>query len=428
MTRLLIKNGRLIDPASKKDGVFDLVCSGGKIKKVGKGLKENGCDKVIDAKDLIVSPGFIDLHTHLREPGFEYKETIQTGTQAAAAGGFTTILCMANTLPVNDNAVVTEFIMKKGREEGIVNVLPVGAISKGLEGKTLADIGQMAEAGIVAVSDDGHCVMDSALMRKGMQYARGFGLLVISHAEDENLSGAGSINEGLVATELGLPGSPNAAEEIIIARDIALAELTRSRIHIAHLSTKVGLELVRAAKKRGVEVTCEVTPHHLTLTDEEVRGYNTHALVRPPLRTAEDVRALKVGLREGVIDAIATDHAPHASFEKEVDFVKALPGLVGLETALPVCLKFVDDRILKMADLIQLLSCNPAKILGFLHKGNLKEGSDADITIFDPSEKIKVDVSKFYSKSRNTPFHGWALQGKVKYTLVNGRIVYHEEG
>ncbi len=427
MTRILIKNGRLIDPASKKDGVFDLICSERKIEKVGKGLKGNGCDEVIDAKDLIVSPGFIDLHTHLREPGFEYKETIQTGTQAAAAGGFTTILCMANTLPVNDNAVVTEFIMKKGREEGIVNVLPVGAISKGLEGKTLADIGQMAKAGIVAISDDGHCVMDSALMRKGMQYARGFGLLVISHAEDENLSGAGSINEGLVATELGLPGSPNAAEEIIIARDIALAELTRSRLHIAHLSTKVGLELVKAAKKRGVEVTCEVTPHHLTLTDEEVRGYNTHALVRPPLRTAEDVRALKVGLREGVIDTIATDHAPHASFEKEVDFVKASPGLVGLETALPLCLKFVEDRILKIGDLIQLFSANPAKILGLSQKGKLKEGSDADITIFDPSEKIKVDASKFYSKSRNTPFHGWALRGKVKYTLVNGRIVYHEK-
>lgn len=424
--RVLIKNGRLIDPAVRRDGIFDLLCSNGKVQKIGRGIKES-FEELIDAKGMIVSPGFIDLHTHLREPGFEYKETIRTGTEAAAAGGFTSILCMANTLPVNDNAVITEFIVKKGREEGIVNLLPVGAISKGLEGKTLADIGQMAEKGIVGISDDGRCVMDSALMRKAMQYARGFNLLVISHAEDENLSGQGSINEGIVATELGLPGSPNAAEEIIVARDIALAELTRARLHIAHLSTKVSLELVRAAKRRGVAVTCEVTPHHLTLTDEAVRGYNTNASVRPPLRSAEDLKALRRGLQEGTIDAIATDHAPHASFEKEVEFEKAAHGMAGLEIALPVCLKLVEERVIRLPDLIQLLAANPAKILGWKTKGTLREGTDADITIFDPAEEVTIDAARFRSKGRNTPFQGWTLRGKVKATIVGGKIVYQEK-
>lgn len=337
------------------------------------------------------------------------------------------MLCMANTKPVNDNAVITEFIVRKAREVGRVRVVPVGAISKGLEGKTLAEIGQMAEAGIVGISDDGRCVMDSALMRKAMQYARGFGLLVISHAEDENLSGPGSINEGTVATELGLPGSPNAAEEIIVARDIALAELTKARLHVAHLSTKVSLELVRAAKKRGVAVTCEVTPHHLFLTDEEVRGYRTEASVRPPLRSSEDVAALRKGLKEGVIDAIATDHAPHASFEKEVEFVKAAHGLVGLETALPLGLKLVESKTISLGDLIRLLSANPARIAGFKGRGTLKVGSDADLVVFDPSEKIKVDASRFKSKSRNTPFDGWSLKGRVKMTMVGGKVVYDDD-
>ncbi len=373
-----------------------------------------------------MAPGFIDLHTHLREPGFEYKEDIRSGSEAAAAGGFTTILCMANTNPVNDNAVITEYIAKKAKEVGLVNVVPVGAITRGLEGKSLADIGQMAQAGIVAISDDGRCVMDSALMRKGMQYARGFGLLVISHAEDECLSGQGSINEGIVATELGLPGSPNAAEEIIVARDIALAELTRARLHIAHLSTRVSLELVKAAKKRGVSVTCEVSPHHLTLTDEAVRGYNTFASMRPPLRSNDDVEALRRGLKEGAIDAIATDHAPHAIFEKEVEFIQAAHGLVGLETALPLCLKFVDNKTLRLSDFVRLLSTNPAKIAGLKGKGTLKPGSDADITLFDPAEKVTIASEKFRSKARNTPFEGWNLKGRVKGTIVGGRVIYHE--
>jgi dihydroorotase len=263
-------------------------------------------------------------------------------------------------------------------------------------------------------------------MRKGMQYARGFGLLVISHAEDECLSGQGSMNEGLVATELGLPGSPNAAEEIVVARDIALAELTKARLHIAHLSTRVSLDLVRAAKKRGVQVTCEVTPHHLTLTDEAVRGYNAFASMRPPLRSEEDVKALRRGLKEGAIDAIATDHAPHAIFEKEVEFIQAAHGLVGLETALPLCLKFVDDKTLRLTDLVRLLSTNPAKIAGLKGKGTLKPGSDGDFSMFDPTEKVKILSEKFRSKARNTPFEGWNLKGRVTCTIVGGKVVYHE--
>ncbi|MBI3541624.1 MAG: dihydroorotase [Deltaproteobacteria bacterium] len=424
--KLLIKNGHLIDPESKRNGIFDLLCIDGKIAQIEKKIPTKGVDQVVDAKTLFVSPGFIDLHTHLREPGFEYKETIQSGTEAAAAGGYTTIVCMANTNPVNDNAVITELIRKKGRDEGIVNVLPVGAISKGLEGKALANIGEMAAAGIVGISDDGRCVMDSALMRKAMQYAKGFGLLVISHAEDESLSGQGSINEGLVATELGLPGSPNAAEEIIVARDIALAELTKARLHIAHISTPVSLELVKAAKKRGVLVTCEATPHHFTLNDESVRGYNTQASVRPPLRSQKSVEVLKKAIKEGIVDAIATDHAPHASFEKEVEFVNAAHGMIGLETALPVGLALVSQGILKLEGLIRLMSIQPAKILGLKNKGSLRLGADADLTLFSPTESIKIDASKFFSKARNCPFQGWTLKGKVHQTLVAGRVVYRE--
>ena len=425
--KLLIQNGRVIDPSTGKDENTDILCVDGKILAIGKKQKiapKDVFDEVIDARKMIVAPGFIDLHTHLREPGLEYKETIRTGTEAAAAGGFTTILCMANTLPVNDNSVITRFIVEKGKTEGIVNLFPIGAISRGLEGKALADIGQMAEAGIVGISDDGRCVMDSALMRKAMQYARGFNLLVVSHAEDETLSGQGSINEGQVATELGLPGSPNAAEEIIVARDIALAELTGAKLHIAHLSTKVGLELVIAAKKRGVQVSCEVTPHHLMLTDEAVRGYNTAASVRPPLRSQDDVKALRKGLQEGVIDAIATDHAPHAAFEKEVEFVRAAHGMVGLETALPLCLRLVEEKLISIKNLIQAFSCGPAKIMGWKNKGSIDVGGDADLTIFDPSEDIEVDTAQFKSKGRNSPFKGWKLKGRVRYTVVNGNVVY----
>lgn len=422
---LAICGGRVVDPASGREGRFDIFCEGSKIAQIQPhGKLRVQAKKVIQAEGLIVSPGFIDLHTHLREPGYEHKETIESGTRAAAAGGFTSVVCMANTQPVNDNAVITELIKNKAREKGCVNVFPVGAISRGLEGKVLADIGQMKEAGIVGISDDGRTVMDSALMRKAMQYAKGFGLLVISHAEDENLSGSGSINEGLVATEMGLPGSPNAAEEIIIARDVALAELTGAQLHIAHVTTRVGLDLIVAAKKRGVRVTCEVTPHHFSLTDEAVRGYQTNAKVRPPLRTLENVQALCAGLGSGAIDVIATDHAPHASFEKEVEFVQAANGLVGLETALPLSLKLVNDKIMNLSRLIQLLSTRPAEILGFKNKGTLQVGADADLTLFDPEAAMVVDSQQFLSKSTNTPFQGWKLKGRVLHTIVGGKVVY----
>ncbi|MBI2083028.1 MAG: dihydroorotase [Deltaproteobacteria bacterium] len=421
---LLIKNGYLIDPLNRKKGNYDLFINGDRIIEIARTLRHQA-DQVIDAKGMVVCPGFIDLHTHLREPGFEYKETIRTGTEAAAAGGFTTIVCMANTQPVNDNAVITEFIREKARSEGIVNVLPVGSISRGLKGEALSDIGQMAEAGIIGISDDGKTVMNSALMRKALQYARGFELLVISHCEDENLSGESSINEGLVATELGLPGSPNAAEELMIARDIALAELTKARLHIAHLTTRVGLELVAAAKKRGVRVTCEATPHHLTLTDEDVRGYRRSCKVRPPLRTDEDRRALLKGIQEGIVDAIATDHAPHATFEKEIEFVNASNGIIGLETALPVMLGFVQKKQLTLDKLLHLLTAGPAAVLGLKAKGHLGEGrADADLVLFDPEETVVIDASKFRSKSRNCPFDGWKLKGKVHQTIVGGKVVY----
>lgn len=418
---LLIQNGMLIDPATKQEGISDLLIEGEIIKEIGPKIKADA-DRLIDAKGLIVSPGFIDLHTHLREPGFEYKETIRTGTEAAAAGGFTTIVCMANTQPVHDNAVITEFIKEKIAKEGIVRVLPLGAISKGLEGKVLAEIGQMAEAGIVGISDDGKTVMDSALMRKGLQYAQGFNLLVVTHCEDESLSGEASINEGEVATELGLPGSPNAAEELIIARDIALAELTGARLHIAHLTTQGSLTLVAAAKKRGVRVTCEVTPHHLMFNHDAVRDYHRDMKMRPPLRSEEDRKALIKGLQDGTIDAIATDHAPHASFEKEVAFIEAANGVIGLETAFSVCHKLVVEKKIRLNRLIELLSTGPSQILRI--KPGIRPRATADLTLFDPKATVTVNSETFRSKARNCPFDGWRLKGKIRYTIVGGKVVY----
>ncbi len=421
MSSMLIKNGTLVDPAQKRNGRFDLLIKGGRIARIAPRLTEKA-DTLIDAKGLVVTPGFIDLHTHLREPGYGHKETIRTGTEAAAAGGFTTVVCMANTKPVNDNAVITTYIRDKARREGRVNVLPLGAISKGLEGQVLAEIGQMKEAGIVGISDDGRTVMNSALMRKALQYARGFDLLVVTHCEDETLSGEASINEGPVATELGLPGSPNAAEELIVARDIALAELTGARLHVAHLTTRGGLELVAAAKRRGMRVTCEVTPHHLTLTDESVRDYHRFMKVRPPLRSEEDRQALLKGLKDGTIDAIATDHAPHASFEKEVEFANAANGIIGLESALPVCLNLFTVPLL-----VERLSTGPARVLGLASKGHLAPGkADADLTLFNPNATVVIDSGRFRSKARNCPFNGWKGKGEVRYTVVGGEVVYDQ--
>ena len=379
---------------------------------------------MIDAAGLIVCPGFVDMHTHLREPGYEYKETIQTGTIAAAAGGFTSIACMANTNPVNDNASVTRYILKKAAEEGVVNIFPVGAISKGLHGETLADIGELKEAGCVAISDDGKPVMNSSFMRLAMEYAKPFNLFIISHAEDAGLATDGVMNEGLVATKLGLKGLPNAKEDIMVARDIALAELTGARLHIAHISTKGSVELVRNAKQRGLSVSAEVTPHHFTLTDEAVIGYNTNAKMNPPLRTKDDIDAIKIGLRDGVIDAIATDHAPQSIDEKDVEFDKAANGIVGLETAVPLCLRLVTGNILTLPELIKKLSAIPAKLMNLDGKGKLNVGADADITIIDLNKEWVVDAKNLKSKSKNTPFDGWKMQGKVVKTIVGGKMVF----
>lgn len=428
MNRLLIKGGRVVDPINDMDGLFDIYVIGEKIAAVKpydpKQVMKSDEWLVIDASDRIVCPGFIDMHTHLREPGYEYKETIKTGTMAAAAGGFTSIACMANTNPVNDNASVTRYILKKAVEEGLVNVFPVGAISKGLKGETLAEIGDLKEAGCVAVSDDGRPMMNTGLMRLAMEYAGLFNLLVISHCEDIALSAEGVMNEGFTATRLGLKGIPNAAEDIMVARDIALAELTGAKLHIAHVSTKGSVELIRMAKDKGIRISAEVTPHHFTLKDEAVIGYNTNAKMNPPLRGQSDVDALKQGLKDGTIDVIATDHAPQDIVEKEIEFDKASNGIIGLETALPLSLMLISDNIITLPDLVKKLSANPAKLLGLDNKGALKVGADADITIIDLNKEWIVDSKELKSKSRNTPFDGWQMKGRAVKTIVGGKVVY----
>jgi dihydroorotase len=424
--KILIKGGQVIDPSQEINEIRNLFLADGKIKNYPSDTKELEKDssvKVIDASEKIVSPGFIDLHVHLREPGFEHKETIRTGCQAAAVGGFTSVVCMANTDPVNDNASVTEYILLKARTEGVVNVFPVGAITKGQKGETLAEIGEMWEAGCVAISDDGKPVMNSKVMRYGMEYAKAFGIPVISHAEDINLSSNGLMNEGFTSTTLGLRGIPNASEEIMVARDITLAELTRTHLHIAHVSTAGAVRLIRDAKKRGVKVTAEATPHHFTLTDKSLLSYDTNAKVNPPIRSKEDREAIREGLKEGVIDIIATDHAPHTEDEKKVEFDLAPFGISGLETAFPLSLRLVEDGVLTLTELIRKLTLNPAQIIR-TDRGTLKPGAPADVVIFDQNKIIKVDREKFRSKGKNTPFHGWQLSGQILYTIVGGQIVF----
>ena len=417
---LLIKNGHVIDPANEVDDKLDILISDGKIAKVGKpgSISANGAE-VIDAAGKLVVPGLIDMHVHLREPGFEYKETIATGTAAAKAGGFTSVCCMPNTNPVNDNRSVADFIRAQAKDAG-ANVYPIAAITKGSKGEELTEMAELHAAGCLAISDDGKPVMNAAMMRRAMEYSRIFDLLVISHCEDSSLSGKGVMNEGTVSTELGLRGIPRAAEDVMTGRDISLAELTGCRLHIAHVSTSGSVELIRAAKARGVKVTAETCPHYFTLTDEAVRGYNTMAKMNPPLRTAEDVAAIKKGLQDGTIDVIATDHAPHAMDEKSGEFDYAPFGIVGLETALGLILKLVSEKIITIAQAIVMLSLNPARLMK-LNKGTLSPGADADITIIDPEFEWTVDASQFKSKSKNTPFNGWKLKGKAIQTIVQGR-------
>jgi dihydroorotase len=418
---ILIKNGLIIDPANNIEKKLDLLVSQGKVAMLGLpgSLSADGAH-VVDASGRVVVPGLIDMHVHLREPGFEHKETIETGAAAAKAGGFTSICCMPNTKPVNDDRSVTEFILSQARNAP-ARVFPIGAITKGSQGEALTEMAGLQTAGCVAVSDDGRPVINSAVMRRAMETAKTLNIPVISHCEDCNLAEKGVMNEGHVSRSLGLRGIPAAAENIMVARDIALAELTGCRLHIAHVSTAGSVRILRDAKARGVNVTAETCPHYFTLTDEAVREKNTLAKMNPPLGTTDDVKAIKQGLKDGTIDVIATDHAPHSVEEKREPIDKAPFGIIGLETALGLTLKLVDEGVLSLNEAIRKLSHNPATVLN-IPKGAFSPGADADITIIDPIEEWIVDASRFKSKARNTPFDGWKLKGRATATIIGGTL------
>ena len=425
--KLLIKNGRVIDPASGLDEVTDVFVDKGVIEEIGRDPELDGVEmEIIDASGKIVAPGLVDMHCHLREPGFEYKEDIETGARAAAAGGFTSIACMPNTKPVIDSAALVSYIKTRSEAVGYANVYPIGAISKGLEGKELTEIGELKFAGAVGVSDDGRPVVGSGLMRRALEYAKMFDIAVISHCEDLELADGGSMNEGFTATMLGLRGITRAAEEVMVSRDILIAEATNSRVHIAHVSTRGSVDLVRQAKKRGVMVTCETCPHYFSLTETACEGFNTNAKMNPPLRTDDDVAAIKEGLADGTIDAIATDHAPHHIDEKQCEFAAALNGIIGFETALGLGVKcLVEPGVLTINELIEKMTVNPASILG-LNKGTLSVGRPADVVIFDPQKDYTVDVSAFWSKSKNSPYDGWTLAAKPEYVIIGGKIIVNQ--
>jgi dihydroorotase len=432
--RLLLRGARVVDPSQPIDEKIDILVENGKIVRVAKNIYKSRTQteadapstlKILDLRGKIVVPGLIDMHTHLREPGFEYRETIQTGCEAATAGGFTALACMPNTNPVNDNHSVTESIIRKARECDLCHVYPIAAISRGSEGAMLAEFWDLKDAGAVAFSDDGKPVMNAALMRRALEYAASLDMPVISHCEDLHLTAGGVMNEGFVATELGLQGIPSVAEEVMAARDILIAEFTGAAVHIAHVSTAGSVRLIREAKVRGICVTAETAPHYFTLTDEAVREFDVNAKVNPPLRGIEDVTAVKEGLRDGTIDVIASDHAPHAVTDKDVEFDDAAFGMVGLETSLGLSLKLVADGILTMDQLIMKMSTAPARILG-IPGGTLKTGSTADMTVIDPAAAWTVDRERFRSKGRNTPFHGWDMKGKAVMTIVGGEIKYRQ--
>jgi dihydroorotase len=416
---LLLKNGRIIDPVNKLDRSGDLLIVDGHIVDPASGVPSDVQE--IDARGCWVVPGLIDMHVHLREPGEEYKEDILSGTRAAAAGGFTGVACMPNTKPVNDCRAVTAMILALAAEAD-ARVYPVGAISKNSKGAGLAEFGEMREAGVVAVSDDGLPVQDSQLMRRAMEYADDHGLLIISHSEEPSLSN-GVMNEGPVSTRLGLKGIPTAAESIMVYREIALAEYLGKRVHIAHVSTAVSTELIRSAKGRGVRVTAETAPHYFTLTDEAVAGYNTDAKMNPPLRSEEDRQAIRQGLADGALDAVATDHAPHSNVEKEVEFDRAMNGIIGLETSLPLSLALVREGVIDERRLVELMSVNPARILG-LDAGTLSIGAVADVTVINPDLAFTYTADQVVSKSRNSPFLGSTLQGRAVVTIMGGRITH----
>ena len=422
MGRILIRRGRVLDPNSNRDETADVLIEDGRIAAVEASLEVPGAE-VIDARGLWVAPGFVDLHTHLREPGQEYKEDIASGGRAAVAGGFTTVACMANTHPANDDPAVTDYILDRARQDSPARVLPVAAATKGLEGSVMTEMSAILRAGAVAFSDDGRTIMDSGVTRRVLEYSCMVDAPVIVHAEDCTLVGHGVVNEGPVSTRLGLPGNPAVAEAAHVARDLLLAQLTGAHLHIAHVSTALAVDLIRRAREQGIHVTAEVTPHHLTLTDEATLGYDTNAKVAPPLRSAADARACRKALVEGVIDAIATDHAPHAVHEKDVEFTAAPSGLIGLETALAVVLDLVRAGELEPLELMRRMSTNPVRILR-RPGGSLGVGAPADVVVLDPEKEWLYDPAKGFSKSRNSPWAGHTLTGQVKITLVDGRLVY----
>jgi len=422
---LLLRTTRLVDPVAGRDGSFDILIADGRIARVGPGLPAGGATIVDLPPGLVVTPGLIDMHVHLREPGQEHKETIATGTASAVAGGFTAVACMPNTSPVNDTASVTEFIVKRAREVGRARVYPIGAVSIGSKGEQLTEIGELKAAGCVALSDDGLPVATSLLMRRALEYASMFGLPIIDHCEDPSLKGDGVAHEGARAGLLGLKGIPGAAESIMVERDVSVAELVGGRVHVAHMSAGQSLRAVRAGKARGVAVTCEVTPHHFTLTDDELAargGYDTNVKMNPPLRDPADRDAMLEGLRDGSIDVIATDHAPHHADEKALEFDRAPFGIVGLETAVPICLdRLVHAGVVSWSRFVELLSANPASVLG-VEGGTLAEGAPADITILAPEASVTIAAKSLVSKSKNTPFDGWTLKGAVAATIVGGEV------
>lgn len=423
--KILIKGGRLVDPKNAIDGRYDVLIDGPVIEGISKNIgKVDSRTKIVDASGLIVAPGLVDVHCHLREPGFEYKETIKTGTMAAVRGGFTTIVCMANTDPVNDSRSVTEFIIDRAHAEGICKVLPCGAITKGLKGEELSEIGEMFEAGIVAISDDGKSVRKAGLLRKALEYAKTFRLPVISHCEDDTLSG-GYVHEGLASLLSGLEGVPAIAEEIIVGRDIAIARYVDAPIHLTHISTAGSIEIIERARKAFRKVTCDTCPHYFTLTDEATLTYDTNAKVNPPLRSQEDLEAIKEGLRRGTIDIIATDHAPHEFTSKDVEFDIAASGISGFETAFALALGLVHEGVLDMKGLLAKMTANPAKLLG-ITSGALAEGSPADLIVFDPDREWTINRNAFISKGKNTPFHAMTVKGKNLFTMVDGKIVHDE--
>ncbi len=421
--KLLIKNGRVIDPSQGIDDILDVAVENGLVKEIGKGLAAPVGAETIDASGNYVVPGLVDIHVHFRDPGQEYKEDIVSGTTSAVAGGFTTVCCMPNTNPVIDGKAVATYIISKAKAEGLCNVFPIGTITQGMQGERMSEMGELKEAGCVAVSDDGKPVKNPELMRRALQYAAGIGIMVVSHSEELELVGEGVMNEGFTSTELGLKGIPRIAEEIAIAREALLSEYTGAPIHICHVSSKGSVRIIRDAKARGVKITCETAPHYFSLTDDAVRGYNTNAKMNPPLREAEDVAAIKEGLKDGTIDCIATDHAPHHLDEKDVEFNEAMNGIVGLETSLPLSLKLLDDGVLTLQQLIEKMSCRPSELLG-LNRGTLKPGSPADITVIDPNKQWTVTEETLNSKSKNSPWLGEVMTGAPACTVVAGKVVF----